>query len=144
MPPVLPEECHEHLRNGNYHNCGIPVARLLRVVRGLPGAANGCHRLGAVGDFLPAPAPGCAPIHRSRALRRGSPTYKIHRYAAITRSASKNPVKTKVNPTRSVSSGTIFAISLSLSASSLASSLSAICSSRRGASPRKETRDENI
>ena len=43
MPPVLPEECHEHLRNGNYHNCGIPVARLLRVVRGLPGAANGCH-----------------------------------------------------------------------------------------------------
>ena len=53
MPPVLPEECHEHLRNGNYHNCGIPVARLLRVVRGLLGAANGCHRLGAVGDFLP-------------------------------------------------------------------------------------------
>jgi hypothetical protein len=53
--------------------------------------------------------------------------YNTQRYAATPRSANKNPVKTKTNPNRSVSSGTTFAISFSLSLSSLVSSLSAIC-----------------
>jgi hypothetical protein len=53
--------------------------------------------------------------------------YNIQRYAATPRRANKNPVKTKTNPNRSVSSGTTFAISFSLSLSSLVSSLSAIC-----------------
>src|ERR1700722_5169466 len=135
MPPVILEECHEHLRNGNYHNCGIPGASLNQGIPGLRTAAN------PVGDLRQVPACALMPEAERRAR---SPIYPIHRYAAMTRRANKKPVKTKVNPTRRGGAGTIFPISLSLSVSSRASSLSAICSNRRGASPRKETRDENI
>ena len=49
-----------------------------------------------------------------------------HRYAAMHRNASKNPVKTKANPNLRVSSGKIFAISFPLSVWSLVCVRSAI------------------
>ena len=91
------------------------------------------------GGALDASAPGFLQPRRQVRAR-----YRTQRYAARHRSASKNPVRTKVNPSRKLSSGTTFAISFSLSVSSLLSADRRFAPGGRGASARKAAMDDRV